>query len=90
MPLVRDIGDLKRDDQGNPQLTEQGDVVMAYAQDNVWNFDKGYSPIVKNVNLLWAYNSFPRFFIDLLERLQGTYNPLDTPQQGAYGLSFVR
>jgi hypothetical protein len=92
MPLIRDIGALKRDDRGNPQITEQGDVVAAYAIDDVWNFDKGYTPIVKDVHLFWSYNSFPQFFIDLLERLQGTYDPTKAPQQGeqgAYGLSFT-
>ncbi len=90
MPLIRDIDSLQTDDQGNPQLTKQGDTVVAYAQDDVYHFDKGYSAIVKNVNLLWAYNSFPMFFIDLLERLQGTYDPTTASQQGSYGLSFNR
>ena len=90
MPLIRDIGALKRNDRGDPMATEQGDGITAHAIDNVWNFDKGYSPIVKDVHLFWSYNSFPLFFIDLLERLQGTYDPAKAAQQGAYGLSFTR
>lgn len=90
MPLVRDIGRLERNDQGQPTLTKQGDCLDASNKDGVWHFDKGYSPIVNNVHLNWAYNSFPRFFIDLLERLQGTYDQNKSAEKDTYGLSYMR
>lgn len=90
MPLVRDIGKLERDEQEQPMLTKQGDCLYASKKEGVWHYDKGYYPIVKNVHLNWAYNSFPWFFIDLLERLQGTYNQTNSSEKDAYGLSFMR
>lgn len=90
MPLIREIGTLQRDEHGNPQATEQGDTIIAFSGDGVWHFDKGYSPVVQNVQLTWSYNSFPRFCIDLLERLEGEFDPALAAKHGAYGMSFLR
>jgi hypothetical protein len=95
MPLVRGIGTLQRNERGDPMLTDQGDVAMAYALGGKWHFDKGYSPNVKNVHLLWSYNAFARFAFDLLDRFEGAYTPLGkgtevTTKQGSYGMSFSK
>lgn len=90
MPLIRDIGDMEINNDGNPILTRQGDMAEAIAKDNVWHFNKGYSPVIKNVSLTWSYNNFPQFFIDMLDRLQGTFNPAKGSKQGSYGMSFLK
>lgn len=89
VPLVRDPGRLQRDGEGNPQITAGCGCITAYAFDDVWNFDNGYSPTIKNLNLVWSYNSFASFCLDFLERLQGTYDA-SAPKTNSYGLSFSR
>src|SRR5262249_46336040 len=90
MPLIREIGGLQIDPDGNPQLTVQGDTLMNVALDGVWHFDKAYSPLVRNVRLVWSYNSFPMFFTDLLAKLRGAQTPTGEKPRDIYGLSFVR
>lgn len=90
MKLVRDPGILHRNLDGEPQLRDQGDYAMATSFDGIWNFDKGYSPVVKDVHLLWSYNSFTSFVFDLLARMDGTYKPGEVGSAGSYGRSFNR
>lgn len=90
MPLVKDIGGLTINDQNNPVLTERGDTCEAIALENKWNFDKGYSPLVKNVHLCWSYNGFPNFAIDVLDRLNGEYDTQTRKKKMFYGMSFFR
>ena len=90
MPLARDAGGLQVDGNGDPLLTQQGDVCNAYSADGAWHFEKGYSPIVEGVHLNWSYNGFPAFFVDLLERLEGAYDPGKVSERGAFGFSFNR
>lgn len=90
MPLVREIGGLKIDDDGNPVLTKKGDYCEVVALENRWNFDKGYSPIIKNVHIRWSYNSFPHFAIDLIDRLNGKYSPTNQKGKNYYGMSYIR
>jgi len=88
MPLVREIGGLEIDDKGNPVLTKQGDTCQAIPKDNIWHFDKGYSPNIENIHLDWSYNSFPQFTFDILARLNGTYEL--GKYSSSYGMSFFR
>lgn len=90
MPLARDPGGLVIDEENRPVLTEQGDVAEVVVLEGKWNFDKGYSPLVRGVHLLWSYNSFPRFALDLLERLDGVYNPRVQKKRMHYGMSYYR
>ena len=90
MPLARDPGGLVIDKENRPVLTERGDVAEVVALEGKWNFDKGYSPLVRGVHLHWSYNSFPRFALDLLERLDGVYNPQAQKKRMHYGMSYSR
>jgi hypothetical protein len=88
LPLVKNVGSLEKDAVGNVQLSQEGSCVRLISLDNIWNYDLGYSPPIKNINLIWSYNSFPKFFLDLIERLQGTYDP--SRAESTYGLSFEK
>ncbi len=94
MPLVRDIGVIQKDANGNPLLTAQGDTCSAVSLDGKWNFDKGYSPIVKMVELVWSYNAFPQFAFDFLDLLNGVHPELKRFDPNAkmnhYGMSFSK
>ncbi|GBE31685.1 hypothetical protein BMS3Bbin05_00588 [bacterium BMS3Bbin05] len=90
MPFVREIGGLEIDDRGKPCLTKQGDYCEAVALEDRWNFDKGYTPIVKNIHLCWSYNAFPHFILDTLERLEGKFSPNDNSKKNHYGMSYIR
>jgi hypothetical protein len=90
MPLVREVTSVSRGTDGMLTLPNQGDVGSAIAYDDVWNFDVGYSPVVRGVLLKWAYNSFPEFFWDLIARMQGTYDPDSAGPRPLYGMSFIR
>lgn len=87
MPLVREIGELQCDPSGNPQI-KRGDALETFSGEGMWHFDLGYSPIVENVLLRWSYNSFPHFVIELLHRINGTYNP--ERSSASYGTSYLR
>lgn len=89
MPIVRDIGGLKIDDKGNPVLTDKGDCCEAVALEGRWNFDKGYVPILKKIYLIWSYNGFPHFVLDMLDRLEGRFS-FKEPKKMFYGMSFIR
>ncbi len=67
MPLAKDPGGLSINEKNEPVLTVQGDTCEAISLENKWNFDKGFSPVLKNVHLCWSYNGFPNFAIDILD-----------------------
>lgn len=90
MALVCEPGPLKRNLEGDPTISEAGSTIVAVSFDGVWNFDIGYSPIVKGVHLSWSYNSFTSFIFDLLSRMEGTYKPGEIGEIGSYGRSFNR
>lgn len=89
MLFVKESGSLQVNDKNQPVLTEQGDCCTIVALEGKWNFDKGYSPIIRNVNLIWSYNSFPRFAMDLLDRINGVYDK-ESDKKNYYGQSFYR
>ncbi len=89
MPLVQDIDSFGRNVDGSIGIAP-GNTITASNQDQVWNFDMGYTVQMKQVRLSWSYNSFPYFFGDLLQMLDGTYNTTDSSSRSNYGLSFVR
>lgn len=90
MPLAKDPGGLSINEENNPVLTEQGDTCFTIALENKWNFDKGYSPIVKNIHLCWSYNEFPNFAIDVLDRVNGEFDAKTRKKKMYYGMSFFR
>lgn len=92
MPLARNVSTAGRNEDGGITMPGQGDTALAIAdpENDIWNFDIGYAPIVQGVRLLWSYNSFTMFAFDLLARLEGTYSPASQDKRGGYGLSFVR
>lgn len=90
MPLAKDPGGLSIDEKNNPVLTEQGDTCEAIALENKWNFDKGYSPVLKNIHLCWSYNGFPNFAIDVLDRVNGDFDAKTRKKKMYYGMSFFR
>lgn len=78
IPIAKDLDELKigRDNNGNVTIHEQGAGVMAFAgPDKKWHFSKQYGPIVYGevfgLNVAWSHNSFARFALDLLSRLEG-------------------
>jgi hypothetical protein len=88
MPLAREPSEPLFDAAGNPQLAKQGDVATCYdGSDKKWHIDIGYAPILRDVQLLWSYNSFPRFSFELLEHLLGQYDPRRSPT--SYGTSWI-
>jgi hypothetical protein len=90
MPLVREISEIRRNNEGGISTKERGDTIFVVKFDDILNYDIGYSVSAKKALLHWSYNSFPLFSIDLLERLSGTYDPANSLRNGSYGLSFVR
>jgi hypothetical protein len=87
MPLAREPSEPLCDAAGNPQLAKQGDVATCYQADNKWHIDIGYGPVLHDVQLLWSYNSFPRFSFELLERVLGQHDPRRSPT--SYGTSWI-
>jgi Domain of unknown function (DUF6602) len=87
MPLAREPSEPLFDEAGNLQLSKQGDVATYFAADNKWHIDIGYSPVLHDVQLLWSYNSFPRFSFELLERVSGQHDPRRSPT--SYGTSWI-
>lgn len=90
MPLAKDPGGLSVNDKNDPVLTEQGDTCQAIALEDKWNFDKGYSPALKNIHLCWSYNGFPNFAIDVLDRVNGEFDRKTRKKKMYYGMSFFR
>jgi hypothetical protein len=88
MPLVRAIGELQRDESGNPQLTQQGDTCEAVSAEDAWHVNLGYSPVLHDIELTWSYNSFPMFVFELLDRVRGAYTP--GLASARYGTSYLR
>lgn len=78
VPIVKRISDLniKRDENGNVTIGEQGAGVMAFAgPDKQWHFSKQYGPMFCShghcLMLSWSHNGFARFALDLLNLLEG-------------------
>ena len=90
MPLAKDVGGLSINEKKQPVLTEQGDTCEIISLENKWNFDKGYSPCLKNIYLSWSYNGFPNFAIDVLDRVNGEFDAKNRKKTRYYGMSFFR
>jgi len=90
MPLVKDPGGLQIDEKNNPVLPGQGDICEAIVLDDKWHFNKGYSPIIKNVHLCWSYNGFPYFAIDVLDRINGEFDAETRVKRMFFGMSFFQ
>ncbi len=89
MPLVHEIDQSGRH-EGGIIISRYMEGVTAVMFDDVWNFDRFYAPPIKNVHMLWSYNSFAGFLIDFLARLEGEEVRIDKPRQHTFGMSFTR
>ena len=93
IPIAKNIDELNiyRDGHGNVAIGEQGAGVMAFdGPDKRWHFSKEYGPIIYGqlcgLSLAWSHNSFARFALDLLSRLEGM--PLREDRQYIFGQVF--
>jgi len=93
IPIAKNIDELNiyRDGDGKVAIGEQGAGVMAFdGPDKRWHFSKSYGPIIYGqlcgLSLAWSHNSFARFTLDLLSRLEGM--PLREDRQYIFGQVF--
>lgn len=93
IPIASNLDQLKihRNADGNVTISEQGAGVMAFAgPDGKWHFSKQYGPIIYGklfgLHLAWSYNTFAKFALDLLSRLEGI--PLREQRQYIFGQVF--
>lgn len=89
LPAFRKITPLQTDEKGNPQITEQGDVVEAMSLGDQWAWNKAYSPLVPNIDFCWSHNAFANFALDLVRMIEGKA-PGTSSSQGRYGFSFLK
>jgi len=77
VPLAKDIDELSvyLNSDGNPTIAESGAGLMCFPYDGKWHFSKNYGPHAWNdnlgISLSWSYNSFARYTLDILSRLEG-------------------
>jgi len=91
--IAKNIDEIKvyRDKHGNVCIAEQGAGVIAFdGRDRQWHFSKEYGPVIYGerfgLTLNWSHNSFARFALDLLSRLDGM--PLKKDRKYMFGQIF--
>jgi len=92
VPLAKklDTVGISRDPKGNLILTTGGAGVMAFSDGKAYHFTKLYGPTIygpqSELMLQWSHNSFARFALDLLSRLDGV--PPDKNRGYVFGQVF--
>ena len=93
IPIAKNIDEIKihRNEAGNITLSEQGAGLTAFdGPDKQWHFSKEYGPIIYgqlfSLTVNWSHNSFARFALDLLSRLEGM--PLKEDRRYMFGQVF--